>query len=228
MHRSLVALAALGLGVSLLGHSALAQQTGAVIDANGPYVVSADNGQTSVSNANGRRATIPSPPSNPSPSSTPTSAAPSDSGDTGPNLNPTADDTDGDNLSNSAEAQWGTDPNNPDTDGDGVADGDEVNIYGTDPTLFDTDGDGAGDGYELFWSHTDPLVPNVFDGGTTSDSQSAADTVATCGDYATRDDAQAAYEAAGGTSADPALVQSLDPDGNGVACDSMTADAAKG
>lgn len=42
-------------------------------------------------------------------------------------------DPDGDGLSNDAEAEIGTDPNNPDSDGDGYSDGDEV-AEGSDPT----------------------------------------------------------------------------------------------
>jgi uncharacterized protein YkwD len=45
--------------------------------------------------------------------------------------------------------------------------------------------------------------------------------VATCSDFASWYDAQNAYEAAGGTSADPALVNSLDPDWDGIACEEM-------
>ena len=45
-------------------------------------------------------------------------------------------DSDGDGLSDDAEAAAGTDPNNPDTDGDGILDGAEVAV-GTDPTVAD-------------------------------------------------------------------------------------------
>lgn len=44
----------------------------------------------------------------------------------------TADDSDGDRLTDADEAAVGTDPYTPDTDGDGYYDGDEVNL-GTDP-----------------------------------------------------------------------------------------------
>src|SRR5581483_8495562 len=133
---------------------------------------------------------------------------------------------------------------------DGVADGDEINIYHTDPLKFDTDGDGHGDGEELFWLHTDPLDPNSPPsqstgdqtsgdqssgdqgsggqasgdqsfGGQQTDAQSNDIPVATCGDFASWYDAQNAYEAAGRTSAAPALVESLDPDRNGIACENM-------
>jgi len=53
-----------------------------------------------------------------------------------PDANPcaiTADDTDGDGISNDEEKTYGTDPNNPDTDGDGWGDGVEI-LNGTSPT----------------------------------------------------------------------------------------------
>lgn len=42
-------------------------------------------------------------------------------------------DSDNDGLTNSEEADLGTDPNNPDTDGDGILDGQEVNTDNTNP-----------------------------------------------------------------------------------------------
>lgn len=47
-------------------------------------------------------------------------------------VDPVADDTDGDGLSDSQEATLNTDPNNPDSDGDGISDGLEY-LLGTDP-----------------------------------------------------------------------------------------------
>ncbi len=73
-------------------------------------------------------------------------------------------DTDGDGLSDVAEAAAGTDPQNPDTDGDGLLDGvetgtgilvlpagedEELSDTGTSPLLADTDGDGLSDFDEL-------------------------------------------------------------------------------
>ena len=85
---------------------------------------------------------------------------------------PSADDTDGDGVSDEREKELGTDPNNPDTDGDGLTDGQEVGTdvdkdgkavkdengkpkvddskaTKTDPTKADTDGDGINDGDEV-------------------------------------------------------------------------------
>ncbi|MEH6519213.1 MAG: PKD domain-containing protein [Halioglobus sp.] len=65
-------------------------------------------------------------------------------------------DTDGDGLTDTAEAELGTDPNQPDTDGDGLTDGAEVNVHGTNPLLTDTDGDGYSDSEEIS-NETNPL-----------------------------------------------------------------------
>ena len=71
------------------------------------------------------------------------------------------EDTDGDGLINSEEAQIGTDPLNPDTDGDGLGDGEEVKTYRTNPLAPDTDSDGLGDGDEVHNRRTDPLNPDT-------------------------------------------------------------------
>jgi hypothetical protein len=65
-----------------------------------------------------------------------------------------AADTDGDGLSDSREAELGTDPTVADTDGDGLADGIETE-FGTDPLDPDTDRDALLDGVE-FEIGTDP------------------------------------------------------------------------
>ncbi|OIO69669.1 MAG: hypothetical protein AUJ58_05255 [Zetaproteobacteria bacterium CG1_02_55_237] len=76
------------------------------------------------------------------------------------NWGATADDSDGDGLTDSDELNtYGTDPNNADTDGDGLSDGAEVTA-GTNPLLADTDGDGVGDGIEVFRGQN-PLVANT-------------------------------------------------------------------
>ena len=58
-------------------------------------------------------------------------------------------DADGEGLSDTEEAQLGTNPQNPDTDGDGLFDGEEVKVWQTDPKNTDTDGDGHKDGEEV-------------------------------------------------------------------------------
>jgi subtilisin-like proprotein convertase family protein len=64
-----------------------------------------------------------------------------------PTLNAPVD-SDNDGLTDTQEADLGTDPDNADTDGDGLEDGAEV-VLGTDPTVSDTDGDGYSDGEEV-------------------------------------------------------------------------------
>jgi hypothetical protein len=78
-------------------------------------------------------------------------------------------DTDDDGLSDSDEAEWGTDPFNPDTDGDMLPDGEEVMAHGTDPLDPDTDHDGLMDSDELMFG-TDPLIPDT-DGDGLSDGE---------------------------------------------------------
>lgn len=66
-------------------------------------------------------------------------------------------DADDDGLTDSQEAQIGTDPNNPDSDGDGLKDGDEAFIHGSDPNRRDTDGDILPDGDEVNQYKTSPI-----------------------------------------------------------------------
>ncbi len=81
--------------------------------------------------------------------------------------NSEAADSDGDGLSDAAEAELGLDPFNPDTDDDGLFDGAETNtgVYagwwntGTDPLVPDTDGDCFIDGDEIA-ENTNPFDPN--------------------------------------------------------------------
>lgn len=80
---------------------------------------------------------------------------------------PAGGDSDGDNLPDELEAQYGSDPLNPDFDGDGLADGDEVNTYGTDPVNNDTDGDGLIDGEEVFQTSTSPQTTDSDGDGLT-------------------------------------------------------------
>ena len=80
------------------------------------------------------------------------------------------DDRDGDGLSDPAEAELGTDPDQLDTDGDGLDDGDEVAL-GTDPLDADSDGDGVSDSEEVELG----IDPN--DDDTDADGISDADEV---------------------------------------------------
>ena len=70
-------------------------------------------------------------------------------------------DSDGDGLSDTKEAELGTDPYNADTDGDGLTDGEEVLKYHTDPLKADTDGDGLKDGEEVKSYNTDPTIADT-------------------------------------------------------------------
>lgn len=65
-----------------------------------------------------------------------------------------ASDADGDGLSDSEEADLGTDPSVSDSDGDGISDGDEVEA-GMNPKELDSDGDGYTDNAEMT-EGTDP------------------------------------------------------------------------
>jgi hypothetical protein len=72
-------------------------------------------------------------------------------------------DTDGDMLTDTQEAELGTNPELADSDGDGLTDFAEVGFEpgsgtGTDPRLIDTDGDSVGDGDEVA-NGTDPTDP---------------------------------------------------------------------
>ena len=67
-----------------------------------------------------------------------------------PNPLCTANDLDGDGLTNRDESfKYRTAPENPDTDGDRLNDGAEVRSYGFKPLLFDTLGDRLQDGKEV-------------------------------------------------------------------------------
>lgn len=122
---------------------------------------------------------------------------------TSPHGPPVPSDADGDNISDTDEATYGTDPNNPDTDGDGLMDGIETDLLdsdpldpsapgtasvdpdadglptvletslGTDPNNADSDNDGIPDGWEFFLGN-DPLDPeDPADAGT--DTKTDAD-----------------------------------------------------
>ena len=68
-------------------------------------------------------------------------------------------DTDGDGISDQAEAEtFGTDPTIADADEDRLNDAEELLLYQTDPSISDTDGDGCLDGCEII-AGTDPHDP---------------------------------------------------------------------
>jgi hypothetical protein len=69
-------------------------------------------------------------------------------------------DSDGDGLTDCAEAELGTLPNDPDSDHDGLNDGDEVHTNYTNPLDPDSDDDGLNDGDEV---HTHGTNPNKAD-----------------------------------------------------------------
>src|SRR5690606_20875059 len=92
-----------------------------------------------------------------------------------PDMSAGACDQDGDNLNNTQEAVYGTDPTNHDTDGDGINDGSEV-TNGTDPLdpcspnlnspLCDRDGDGLTNAYEALLGTNPTLADTDGDGIT--------------------------------------------------------------
>ena len=74
-------------------------------------------------------------------------------------------DSDGDGLTDSDEAKYGTDPFDPDSDHDGLMDGEEVHTYHTDPLNADTDYDGLKDGAEVKQYKTNPTLRDTDNGG---------------------------------------------------------------
>ena len=76
-------------------------------------------------------------------------------------------DSDGDGLSNSEEADLGTDPEDPDTDGDGYDDGDEV-AEGSDPT---DSNDGIYEGGWPYYADKDSLGNGSWGVGTNVGAQ---------------------------------------------------------
>lgn len=76
-------------------------------------------------------------------------------------IDDSADDFDGDGLTNYQEFLADTNPANIDTDGDGLEEGDEISLYGTNPALADTDADGLQDGDEILQYFTDPKSPDT-------------------------------------------------------------------
>src|ERR671910_425489 len=74
-----------------------------------------------------------------------------------------------------------------------------------------------------WWKPPPPSAPIAGDTGVrappAAPAAAPASTVAGCDSYASWYDAQVAYEAAGMTAADPAVVAALDPDYDGIACE---------
>jgi hypothetical protein len=80
-------------------------------------------------------------------------------------LDPHSADADGDGLPDGKEIELGADPRNPDTDGDGVSDADEADSGGAmRPNDADTDDDGLTDAEELAVG-SDPSQADSDDGG---------------------------------------------------------------
>jgi hypothetical protein len=82
--------------------------------------------------------------------------------------NPLSGDGDYDMLSDSEEANWGTNPSESDTDNDNLKDGWEVHIIGTHPNISDTDGNSLLDGDEYYYGsnplHNDSDGDGLLDG----------------------------------------------------------------
>jgi hypothetical protein len=169
-------------------------------------------------------------------------AAPSPTDGDGDNLSDEAEavqgtdpfnpDTDGDHLADGDELNlYHTGPLVFDTDGDGRGDGAEVFGDHTDPLVADAPAAGAPttspQAAETTASEGDATVHGNGAASAAPGSVTTTDGVvlsgggATCGSYTDWYSAQTSYEAAGGVNADPAMVTNLDPDGDGIACESM-------
>ncbi len=133
-------------------------------------------------------------------------------------------DSDGDGLTDTQEAELGSDSADPDTDQDGLLDGAE-GAAGTDPLIYDSDDDGFGDNAEVT-AGSDPTDPASVpegeptadtDGDLLTDAQEAelgtnAATADTDGDGIS-DFAEVGFEPESSTGTDPLVV---DTDGDGV------------
>lgn len=151
-------------------------------------------------------------------------------------LDPSNPDTDGDGLADGDEVNiYGTEPTVYDTDGDGLGDGEELFWTDTDPLVPDAAASGQSVEPEPrrepapSTSGSDdavidgPLESTVLEEPSVVQSESAppagstssAGSAASCGDYADWYAAQTAFESS------PASLAALDPDGDGIACESM-------
>lgn len=155
----------------------------------------------------------------------------------------------GDNTGNAAAVDAAIPLADPasDDDGDGLTYELERKAYDTDPWLWDSDGDGVSDGDEVA-TGANPLVaeaamlPSPAEPTSTSvlaepvpaadpglapavapaiaaPAAAAAAPDLSCTAYPDWLTVQSAYEAAGRTAADPALVNAIDPDWDGIACE---------
>jgi hypothetical protein len=154
-----------------------------------------------------------------------------------------ASDADGDGLTYEVERKaYGTDPSNWDSDGDGVGDGEEV-ASGSNPLVAEaqaavpveaTTSEPAIDAPAPSADQTttepalEPAVGAVDKAVTPEPALAPATAPASappavpamsCAAYPDWLSAQSAYEAAGRTAADPALVNAVDPDWDGIACE---------
>lgn len=151
-------------------------------------------------------------------------------------LDPSNPDTDGDGAADGDEVNiYGTDPTVFDTDGDGLGDGEELFWTDTDPLVADAAASGqsveSASRPESASSRSGsddavidgPLESTVLEEPSVVQSASAPPASSTegsgsapsCGDYADWYAAQTAFESS------PASLAALDPDGDGIACESM-------
>src|SRR4029453_2179200 len=119
-----------------------------------------------------------------------------------------------------------TDPWLWDSDGDGVGDGDEIS-RGTDPLFADNGSTTLADENAAALIPAAPVsgvtavepAPEGPTGVVQGEGNAGPGRMTGCSAYADGLPAQSAYEAAGRTAADPALVNAVDPDWDGIACE---------
>ncbi len=151
-------------------------------------------------------------------------------------LDPNNPDTDGDGVADGDEVNiYGTDPTVYDTDGDGLGDGEELFWTNTDPLVPDAAASGQTVESEprrepasSAPSSNDAVIegplestvleePSVVQGEAAppAGSSSSEGSAPSCDNYGDWYSAQTAYESA------PTALSALDPDGDGIACESM-------
>jgi hypothetical protein len=102
--------------------------------------------------------------------------------------------------------------------GDGMIGGIPIRPAAPDSTTLTTTSLATSEGSATENIPVDALAP---DAAAPGPSDTAAGPIGFCTQYASWYDAQIAYENLGGTAADPALVQEVDPDYNGIACEDL-------